>query len=127
MKKNLVDVEVLPLYLENESEPDSDQYVWAYCVVITNNGCEPLTLQKRFWSIIEDQGALRKISGEGVVGETPTILPQGTYSYTSGAVLGSPSGFMFGEYAMEGPTSGEVRVAIPPFSLDSPHIQRQDC
>ena len=42
--------------------------------------------------------------------------------YTSGTPLDTPSGFMVGAYHMVVPASGEnFDVAIPAFSLDSPH------
>ena len=127
MKKQSIEVEVLPLYLDSESDPDRQHYVWAYCVVITNNMKEPVTLRHRFWNILEQTGKMRCVSGEGVIGEQPTILPNTTYSYTSGATLAVPSGFMFGEYDMEGECSGSFKVKIPLFSLDHPTEKHLEC
>jgi ApaG protein len=50
------------------------------------------------------------------------LEPGETFEYTSGTPLDTPSGFMMGTYHMLVPSSGETfDVAIPPFSLDSPH------
>jgi ApaG protein len=56
------------------------------------------------------------------VGEQPLLAPGGAFEYTSGTPLETPSGFMVGAYHMIVATSGEsFDVAIPAFSLDSPH------
>ncbi len=127
MKKQQIEVEVIPLYLETESDPEQQHYVWAYCVVITNNLKEPVQLKHRYWNILEQSGKIRQVSGEGVIGEQPTILPNTTYTYTSGATLAAPSGFMFGEYAMEGESAGSFTVEIPMFSLDNPNVRPVEC
>lgn len=112
------------MFLDEESSPEKNQFIWAYCVVITNHRDVPVTLHHRRWNIIDSCGFARTVSGEGVVGEQPTILPQGTYSYTSGAVLRTPSGVMFGAYDMHSDESGHFEVIVPAFSLDSPHVLR---
>ena len=119
-----VTVRVLPMFLDEESAPEKQQFIWAYCVVITNHSSEAVTLCHRRWNIIDSQGVTRVVAGAGVVGECPTILPQATYSYTSGAVLRTPSGLMFGAYDMTSPDRGDFEVEVPAFSLDSPHMLR---
>jgi ApaG protein len=57
-----------------------------------------------------------------VVGEQPVLEPGEAFEYTSGTPLDTPTGFMTGEYHMVWPSSGvRFDVAIPAFSLDSPH------
>ena len=52
----------------------------------------------------------------------PFLAPGESFEYTSGTPLDTPSGFMTGAYHMVVPSSGEnFDVAIPAFSLDSPH------
>ena len=56
-----------------------------------------------------------------VVGEQPVLAPGEAFEYRSGTPLATPSGIMVGTYEME-TRGGEVfEVAIPAFSLDSPH------
>ena len=124
MKVNDVSVKVLPMFLDEESSPEKKQFIWAYCVVITNHKDVPVTLHHRRWNIVDDLGFSRVVSGEGVVGERPTILPKSTYSYTSGAVLRTPSGVMFGAYDMCSDKGEPFEVIVPAFSLDSPHVLR---
>ncbi|MBZ5644771.1 MAG: ApaG domain, partial [Acidobacteriia bacterium] len=55
------------------------------------------------------------------VGEQPVLAPGKSYEYTSGTPLTTPSGIMVGTYDMETPQGEHFAVAIPAFSLDSPH------
>ena len=80
-----------------------------------------MRLRARHWRITNGLGATQEVNGEGVVGEQPVILPGETYRYTSGAPLGTPSGFMDGWYKMESGTGEDFNVDIPAFSLDSPY------
>ena len=59
--------------------------------------------------------------GDGVVGEQPMLQPGESFEYTSGTPLSTPSGIMVGSYVMELEGGREMEVAIPAFSLDSPH------
>ena len=56
-----------------------------------------------------------------MVGEQPVLEPGGSYEYTSGTPLTTPSGFMVGSYQMENREGEIFDIAIPAFSLDSPH------
>lgn len=115
-------VSVRAFYLADQSEPDRSHYVWAYRVAISNGGRETVQLLKRTWMITDGQGRTQQVHGEGVVGEKPVIEPGQSFEYTSGTPLQTPSGFMRGLYHMVVSGSGEAfDVAIPAFSLDSPH------
>lgn len=114
-------VRVEPQFLDEQSSPEDHHYFWAYYVEIENKGSEPVQLLGRHWRITNSHGAIQEVNGEGVVGEQPVILPGEVYSYTSGAPLGTPSGFMDGEYQMESPNGDDFLVNIPAFSLDSPY------
>ena len=57
-----------------------------------------------------------------MIGQTPQLAPGETFEYMSGTPLDTPSGFMTGRYQMIDIDTGEAfDVAIPTFSLDSPH------
>jgi ApaG protein len=58
------------------------------------------------------------------VGEQPVIVPGGSFSYTSGCPLSTPSGIMVGSYQMEDESGALFDVAIPAFSLDCPFAVR---
>ncbi|WP_137127116.1 Co2+/Mg2+ efflux protein ApaG [Roseomonas sp. HF4] len=115
-------VTVRAFYLADQSEPDQGQYVWAYRVEIANTGPEAVRLLRRTWQITDGLGRTQTIHGAGVIGETPVLEPGERFEYTSGTPLPTASGFMRGSYHMVVQDSGEgFDVAIPAFSLDSPH------
>jgi len=114
-------VSVKPFFLEDQSQPADDHYVWAYHVRIENHGSETVQLRRRHWKITDALGRMQEVKGAGVVGEQPILKPGEAFEYTSGTPLPTPSGLMVGSYEME-TTGGECfAVAIPAFSLDSPH------
>jgi ApaG protein len=115
-------VSVRSFYLEDQSEPDEGKYVWAYQVKIENHGREPVQVLRRTWRITDALGRTQSVQGAGVVGQQPLLEPGEAFEYTSGTPLDTPSGFMVGAYHVVAPASGETfDVAIPAFSLDSPH------
>jgi len=116
-----IKVMVEPQYLEDQSEPDENHFVWAYHVRIENHGNETVQLMTRYWRIMDSQGGVQEVRGDGVVGEQPILKPGDMYEYTSGTPLATPSGIMNGSFQMQS-KSGELFDAIvPAFSLDSPH------
>jgi len=114
-------VRVTPQYLEEESDPDDGRYFWAYTIEIVNEGERTVQLQSRRWRITDANGHLEKVDGPGVVGETPVLEPGTSFRYTSGCPLTTPSGIMVGTYEMTTEAGERFEVAIPAFSLDSPH------
>ena len=117
-------VTVKPFYLEDQSSPAEDHYVWAYHVRIENQGKETVQLRSRHWKITDGRGQVQEVRGPGVVGEQPTIGPGEAFRYASGCPLATPSGLMVGEYRMVREDGESFDVAIPAFSLDSPHGRR---
>ena len=117
-------VMVEPVFLDEQSSPSDDHYVWAYHVRIENLGRETVQLRTRHWRITDANGRIHEVRGDGVVGEQPVLHPGEAFEYTSGTPLATPSGIMVGDYAMESETGEKFTVAIPAFSLDSPHQKR---
>ncbi len=111
-----------PTYLETESDPDAGRYFWAYTIAIENQGQETVQLLTRHWQITDAQGNMQEVRGDGVIGEQPVLGPGERFEYTSGAPLPTPTGFMVGSYNMRNSSGEHFDVAIPPFSLDSPHM-----
>jgi ApaG protein len=114
-------VTVQPIWLEDQSTPAENHYVWAYRVRIENTGTETVRLINRFWRITDCHGRVQEVRGPGVVGEQPLLPPGGTFEYASGTPLSAPSGIMVGAYEMEADGGERFEVAIPAFSLDSPY------
>lgn len=116
-----IQVTVKPFFLEDQSSPAEGHYVWAYHVRIENHGSETVQLRRRHWRITDGMGRVQEVRGPGVVGEQPVLAPGDVYEYTSGTPLTTPSGIMAGSYEMEMQDGSSFAVAIPAFSLDSPH------
>ena len=113
-------ITVEPSFLEEDSVPNENYFVWSYYVVIENLGHEPIQLMSRHWQITDARGQIQEVSAEGVVGEQPTIQPGEAFEYISGAPLTTPSGIMVGFYRMETMDGESFEAKIPAFSLDSP-------
>ena len=115
-------VSVRAVFLDDQSQPDDIQFVWAYRVRIENRGPERVLWRRRSGRTTAARGRLSRVAGEGVVGEQPSLDPGEAFEYTSGTPLETPSGFMTGAYHMVASRSGEqFDIEIPAFSLDSPH------
>jgi ApaG protein len=120
-----IKVTVRPFYLEQHSDPVNSHYVWAYHVVIANEGGETVQLRNRHWRITDALGRLQEVRGPGVVGEEPVLQPGQSFEYTSSCPLTTSSGFMVGDYEMETPSGDTFLIRIPAFSLDSPQETRR--
>ncbi len=120
-----IKVTVLPHYLEQQSEPDNDCYVWAYTIQLENHGKDTVKLVNRYWRITDGMGRVQEVRGPGVVGETPVLKPGEAFQYTSGVPLKTPSGIMVGQYEMTLENGEKIDVAVPAFSLDSPFGMRR--
>lgn len=114
-------VSVEPEFLDQESTPENGEFLWAYHIEIENRGSETVQLRTRHWLITDGRGTTIEVKGEGVVGQQPVLKPGQSFQYSSGTPLKTPSGFMRGSYHMEADSGEGFDVAIPVFSLDSPH------
>lgn len=118
-------ISVEPDYLEEESDPSENHYVWAYTVRIDNESDAVVCLKDRCWNITDASGRSFIVQGDGVIGEQPVIAPGDIYEYTSGCPLQTPSGVMYGHYGMETANGEKFNVTIPAFSLDSPYCRQK--
>ena len=117
-------VSVETTFLENESEPADGYYVWAYHITITNEGDDTVQLLSRHWIITDGLGRTQEVKGSGVVGEQPILAPGGSFTYTSGTPLTTPTGMMQGTYTMAQKSSPRIEVEVPLFSLDSDYAKK---
>ena len=120
-----ITVSVETAYIEKDSDPDNQYFVWAYRIKIENNSANTVQLMSRHWKITDALGRQQEVKGAGVVGEQPVLAPGASFSYSSGTPLQTPSGFMRGTYAMRADNGREFDIEIPAFSLDCPHDEAQ--
>lgn len=117
-----IGIEVITDYVDEQSEPDSDRYVFAYTITISNNGNVAAKLISRHWVITDANGKIQEVSGDGVVGEQPHLQPGEEFRYSSGAVLETPVGAMQGLYRMEADDGANFDAPIAPFTLAVPGL-----
>ncbi|GIU08540.1 protein ApaG [Shewanella sp. c952] len=117
-----IKVEVKTEYIEAQSTPDEEKYLFSYTITIINLGDQDVTLKSRYWCITDANGQKSEVEGAGVVGETPTIKPNTAYQYTSGTVLETPFGVMEGNYTMIKKNGEEFKAPISAFSLAIPGL-----
>ncbi len=124
MMENLykVDVEVKTEYVEYQSIPSENRYVFSYTVTIKNSGKIPAKLISRHWIISDANGKVDEVKGLGVIGEQPRLLSNQSFEYTSGTILNTPVGTMHGQYKMVADNGYEFDTEIPLFSLNMPKI-----
>ena len=120
--QNRIEVEVRTAYIEGQSNPAEDHYVFAYTITIRNTGDTAARLISRHWLITDADGEVQVVFGEGVVGQQPFLRPGEDFSYTSGTTLPTPVGTMQGSYQMLSETGEKFAAPIAPFSLALPHI-----
>lgn len=115
-----LEIQIATRFLDEESQPDDDRYVFAYTIRIRNVGRLPAQLLGRHWVITDANGKTEEVHGDGVVGEQPRLEPGEDFIYTSGAVLSTAVGTMEGSYDMMGDDGAHFDAPIPPFTLSIP-------
>ena len=117
---NGVSITVWPEFVDTKFNNLGDLYIWAYHVIIENKSTKDFKLINRYWKIIDENGQVQEVSGEGVIGQQPTIKIGDSYKYSSGIHLNCPSGIMTGNYQMKDVDGKLFETKIPTFSLDTP-------
>lgn len=122
MTKNLISlrISVEPTYIQEQSDPAKQKYVWAYEVRIANESKEIIQLLNRYWRITDMTGSVEEVRGAGVVGLQPLIKPNKQFIYTSFCQLITPQGTMEGYYEIQDLEETHFKVEIPKFILSAP-------
>jgi len=115
-----IDVNVATRFLDDQSAPQDNRFVFAYTITIRNAGLVPARLLARHWIITDGNGKVQEVRGDGVVGEQPWVRPGDDYEYTSGAVLETAVGTMRGSYEMLADDGTRFAAEIPQFTLSVP-------
>jgi ApaG protein len=107
-------------YVADQSDPEKNQYVFAYTIRITNTGTVSVQLVSRHWVIVDAEQRVQEVKGVGVVGQQPVLKPGETFEYTSGANLATAVGTMKGTYQMLAEDGRPFDAPIPQFTLSVP-------
>ena len=121
-KQSGIRIEVATSYIDDQSEPDADRYVFGYTITISNDGDIAAKLLSRHWVITDANGKVQEVSGDGVVGEQPYLNPGERFRYSSGAVIETPVGAMQGLYRMVADDGASFDAPIAPFTLAVPGL-----
>ena len=96
-------------------------YAFEYIVKIENQSKELVQLNSRHWNILDSLNDDETVDGEGVIGKKPVLKPGEVHTYSSGCLLASPYGAMYGFYRMINLNSTKkFNVVIPAFKLSAP-------
>jgi ApaG protein len=109
-------------YVEDQSDPSKNQYVFAYTMTVTNTGTVPAQLVSRHWIITDANSKVLEVKGLGVIGKQPLLKPGESFEYTSGTNLETAVGTMRGVYQMIAEDGQHFDAQIPPFTLSVPRV-----
>lgn len=118
---NQIQIQVETSYVDEQSEPDSERFVFAYTINIQNNGLVPAKLISRHWIVTDANNKQQEVTGQGVVGKQPHLKPGESFQYTSAAVIDTPVGCMQGSYQMLADDGRYFNAPIPAFNLSKPN------
>lgn len=115
-------VQVQSEFLPEQSSPESSRFVFAYHITIENHGHYAAQLLTRHWVVTDGDQRVQEVRGDGVVGAQPYLAPGERYHYTSGTILETPVGAMYGSYGMTGESGEPFDARIPAFTLAVPNL-----
>ena len=121
-KKHHVTVSAKAFYVEDQSDPEKNHYVFGYTIRVVNTGSVAAQLMSRHWVITDSNHRVEEVRGLGVIGQQPMIEPGQSFEYTSGCPLATPVGTMRGEYQMTASDGVQFEVTIPEFTLSVPRV-----
>jgi ApaG protein len=119
---NGIRITVETRFVEDQSEPRHEKWVFAYQITIANEGADDAQLLTRHWVIQDATNHVDEVIGEGVVGQTPLLTPGHAFVYTSYCPLKTEWGIMRGTYGMVRPDGEHFDAMIAPFVLMTPHL-----
>ena len=119
---NDIKVDVETRYIEDQSDPEQNYYVFAYTITIQNVGRQAAQLLTRHWVITDSNQKVQEVRGDGVVGEQPLLKPGEQFVYTSGTMLETAVGTMKGSYQMLADDGSRFDANIDEFVLSTPRV-----
>ncbi|MDH3218670.1 MAG: Co2+/Mg2+ efflux protein ApaG [Gammaproteobacteria bacterium] len=119
---NKIEVDVETRYIEEQSNPEQNYYVFAYTITIQNKGSQAAKLLTRHWVITDSNQKVQEVRGDGVVGEQPLLKPGEQFVYTSGTMLETAVGTMRGSYQMLADDGSHFDAEIDEFVLSTPRV-----
>jgi len=108
------------IYCPEAETPPDRPYCFIYYISIHNGTKSPVTIKGRKWVVTNDRSEITAVEGEGVVGQTPTILPGDSFSYNSFHLLDTRNAVAEGSYLGLDAAGCHVITRIPRFEMKVP-------
>lgn len=118
---NQIEIRAETEWMPNHKAKQDGKYAFAYHITIVNHGEDTVQLLNRYWLITDGNGKQTEVAGPGVVGETPILTKGQSFSYSSGAILDTPIGFMQGHYEFSHNDQVRFKAPIDVFTLSVPN------
>ena len=112
------------IYTQHPSAPPDKPHCFVYFVTIHNESERVVTIQRRKWVIKDEANELVIVEGDGVVGQTPTIIPGDNFSYNSFHLMGTRYAEAEGAYLGQDEEGAPVIVRIPKFEMRVPEGEK---
>ena len=119
---NKIKINVKTNFLPDLSKIEKSIYYFLYEISIKNESNNKVKLISRHWNIYNSYGEVKKIDGEGVIGQKPVIDSGEIFTYNSYCPINTAFGSMDGFYTMTDHEKNIFKVKIPEFSLILPDM-----
>jgi len=70
-----IEVTAEPFYLEDQSEPEDNRYVWGYRITIANNSSQTVQLRSRYWQITDGNGHIEEVQAQALSANSRRLIP----------------------------------------------------
>ena len=121
LEKNKISITTVSEYIQERSDPSIPLYLFGYHINIVNNEDANIKLVRRHWDIIDGNGNLNTVNGDGVIGKQPLIAPGENFEYSSFCPIPTDFGIMKGYYIITDMQDQEYKINIPAFNLIAPN------
>ncbi|MBG38337.1 MAG: Co2+/Mg2+ efflux protein ApaG [Cryomorphaceae bacterium] len=118
-----IEILVSNWFREDLSNESDSNYFYNYEITIRNRLSYSVQLLSREWHVVHLLHGVSTVTGEGVVGEKPILMPGEEFTYVSGCELINSMGKMYGKFFFKDLTSKKIFYAdIPSFNLIFPAL-----
>jgi ApaG protein len=104
-------------HLPEQSDPQAQQYAFAYTVTIRNTGDVTAQLIARHWIVADASDHIEEVRGLAVVGHQPVLKPGEHFEYTSWTRIATPQGTMRGTFMCMTEDAQPFDAPVPEFGL----------
>lgn len=116
-------IEVKSWYRHDLTSETKSSFIHNYQIRIINKMQSPVQLLSREWEVRHLIHGTSHVSGEGVIGQQPLLVPNEVFEYTSGCELISSIGSMKGKFHFINMDNDKVFEAeIPQFYMYYPPL-----